>query len=537
MTSTCPQCGAFTKLPTEGLDLTTLVDPQTAARHMKLMQTNDPPVGITPAYLRDVLSKTSSRLGVLDGEISRLRVQLQQLEEEHLLLSDYHRNTSSILSPLRRVPDEIIAEIFAWTMPSPAESEGFDVTQSPWILGHISSHWRAIALSIPSLWSMVSIRPGSAANPLPMAELQLRRARNLKIHFYGDEDEDATEQLNLFNFLARHSAVWEELSIQLTTFLVPRLVALRGRLPLLRRLWIQWDREGSDRGVDSIQCFDNAPSLVDVGSIGESRFIPILLPAHQLTSYRVDGPWREHQSLLKAARNLVEARIVIVFDQDRFWPDADPIDMPHLQRLYVSDVSVLKYVRAPALSEIAMHLGREEDPAAEFDAFLSRSSCTPQRLCLTGLPSAVVCTELLKKHTFITRLALAFDAADAARDHNENEYDIYNLLAEIVATHLVAFTYKAEEAPVLPHLEELYFGVLAGVFLVDYPLFLDMLESRTRAGTSLCSAAFLTTKQRAELDDAAAERFDALESEGLSVWVESGARNMIELWMYACPWN
>ncbi|KAJ7608991.1 hypothetical protein FB45DRAFT_762607, partial [Roridomyces roridus] len=104
------------------------------------------------AYIQDVVSKTSQRLASLDEHISDLQGQLKQLEDERLLLCDSLQKNIAINSPLRRMPPEVLAEIFMSTLPEEYK-EPAKIDQSPWVLGRVCSRWRTIALSIPSLWS------------------------------------------------------------------------------------------------------------------------------------------------------------------------------------------------------------------------------------------------------------------------------------------------------------------------------------------------------------------------------------------------
>ncbi|KAJ7729109.1 hypothetical protein DFH07DRAFT_703551, partial [Mycena maculata] len=95
-------------------------------------------------------------LACLDEEISWLRARSKQLEEEHASVSRYHAQNTAILSPLRRMPPEVLGEIFLWTLPS-ARCSRFDTKNGPWLLPQISSRWRTISLSIPSLWSQINL--------------------------------------------------------------------------------------------------------------------------------------------------------------------------------------------------------------------------------------------------------------------------------------------------------------------------------------------------------------------------------------------
>ncbi|KAJ7117629.1 hypothetical protein C8R44DRAFT_555445, partial [Mycena epipterygia] len=121
------------------------------------LTTNEPPEDTESTFIRAVASKTGSRLAYLDTKISQLRDWLIQLEEERATLTVYHSQNTAILSPLRRMPPELLCEIFSWTLPSVREAlqrRRFDTKHSPWVLTQICSRWRAIALSTASLWSL-----------------------------------------------------------------------------------------------------------------------------------------------------------------------------------------------------------------------------------------------------------------------------------------------------------------------------------------------------------------------------------------------
>ncbi|KAJ6580778.1 hypothetical protein B0H19DRAFT_899166, partial [Mycena capillaripes] len=119
------------------------------------MNTNEPPESSEIALVLSAISMTDAPLACLDSEISKLQEKLKQLEDERTLLSSYRTRNTAILSALRRLPAEVLEEIFSWTLP-PAnhtlDFSGFDMGVSPWILTRISSHWRAVALSTSSLW-------------------------------------------------------------------------------------------------------------------------------------------------------------------------------------------------------------------------------------------------------------------------------------------------------------------------------------------------------------------------------------------------
>ncbi|KAJ6525986.1 hypothetical protein B0H19DRAFT_908796, partial [Mycena capillaripes] len=84
-------------------------------------------------------------------DLSATLAQFSQRRDEALKRVRQHHD---ILSPVRRVPPELVCEIFTWTVSSnDAAGEAIMVVKTPpWYLGHISRSWRHTALSFGSLW-------------------------------------------------------------------------------------------------------------------------------------------------------------------------------------------------------------------------------------------------------------------------------------------------------------------------------------------------------------------------------------------------
>ncbi|KAJ7609149.1 hypothetical protein FB45DRAFT_1067153, partial [Roridomyces roridus] len=520
LSSRCSECGS---LKSSSFDQT-----PTSSRRLKLTTTNEIPEEAELDSIRSFASTTRARLAVLEQGIVELEDRLKELQSERLALRKLHEEDSAILSPLRRVPPEILAEVFSWTLPGPDDAfalAGKKAKHSPWILGYICRRWRDIALSIPSLWSLIHVVGRKSMDPLPMLRVQVARARTLKIHFVGfeppSESGSGTQvertQLDLFNFLSAHSTRWEELNVVITPFMVPRFPALRGRLPSLKRLWIKWaqyDMQNRDT-VNTIQCFETAGSLVDVGVLNDKPHTMLpLMPAHQITYYRVESSWEIHVPVLKLARNIVEARISLLDNPRRLesWSDpSDPaIEMPRLKRLYVSCAKVLDFLRAPALTEIALPIDGVETPLGTLSNFFARSSCTPRRLCFKGTPKASFTAEILNEHPFLTSLTLLID-----------EDRLVDESVDILHRHITMLTVNGVAPVVSPHLREIRFGVVGPSFPNewDHLLFLRMVQSR-RAPGSHCALAhvhFLTyDSDSPALDSATLSTMDALRKDGLN---------------------
>ncbi|KAJ7498116.1 hypothetical protein B0H11DRAFT_2189846 [Mycena galericulata] len=520
MTLNCSECGAVIISKAEELNIS--ATPETLARHLKLMTTNEPPNGPELAYIRAVVSKTGPRLACLDDEISRLEGQLKQLKKDRAVLSEYHAQNTTIISPLRRMPREILGEIFSWTLSSAV----FDVRESPWVLTYVCSHWRAVSISKPSLWSLVHINfPQHDAYPLTMIETHIQRAQTLKIRFFGRTKKDSRTQIQMFKLLSDHSDRWEELTLQLTADLVPHLVALAGRLPVLRRLWVQWDGSKSQNGVDSLKCFENAYSLVDVGAYSEYQFIPTVLPPHNLiTRYHFDAPWDTHSSMLKLAPNLVEARIRVNFEGAEPWPHSDEtIQLLRLRRLYVSNAKIFDYLTTPILEEAAIHHDEEDDDfCTPLVPLLIRSSCPLRRLCLRGSPNPHSTAAILEKISTITELVILI--TEVASQGDATFRSLLTLLDGSRGTW------------VSPQLSEICFGFRRKKSIaIDYPFYLRMLQSRWESATCALAGTSLLTAPGSCPDPETLRKLEVLRKDGLDISLLSGpdAVYVMNDWIYS----
>ncbi|KAJ7654601.1 hypothetical protein DFH06DRAFT_1474504 [Mycena polygramma] len=532
-TSRCPECGALSA-PVLKEELENFVAvAQPASRHHTLLNSNEPPEGSDLAFIHSVVSETEKRLTCLDDDITKLQKTLNQLEELRVLLSRYRAQNRAILSPLRRLPTEVLSEIFLWTSPTVGEDartgSKLDVGASPWVLTHINARWRAIALSTPSLWSLIMITyseecAAASAYPLSLIESQLRRSQTqaLKIHFHTSPGAASSPQIRVFDLLSKHSSRWEELSLGLTVDLVPSLPALRDRIPSLRRLWIQWNEEELTR-VDSIDGFQTAPSLLDASVFNEYRSISCALPVHQLTRYELDCSWQTHRAVLKLAPKLVEVRIDVDFD-DEPWPSPDEIiDLPALRRLHVSDAEVLDYVKVPALEGLSLWVGIYTSDLTHLDFLLDRSACTMRYLCLTGVPDVHSITQMLRRLSHLTELAVVVTEAEAS-----SEVD------DLISTLTLDGTSVVEA----PQLRSLVCGSVDVENYIDFPLFLEMLKSRWNTEGCALQTAALASKVGGP-DHATLQGLNALRPLGFDFLAIEGdeAGEAVKRWTFQTSWN
>ncbi|KAJ7117462.1 hypothetical protein C8R44DRAFT_563798, partial [Mycena epipterygia] len=109
---------------------------------------NNPPAEFNIPAIREFVARGSARRTRLDAKIASLRASLDALLQERNPLDAEIRKHEGALSPLRRMPTELLSLIFKYTLPphTPGARSG------PWVIGAVCSRWRTIVLSQPNLW-------------------------------------------------------------------------------------------------------------------------------------------------------------------------------------------------------------------------------------------------------------------------------------------------------------------------------------------------------------------------------------------------
>ncbi|KAJ6478814.1 hypothetical protein C8R47DRAFT_631116 [Mycena vitilis] len=98
--------------------------------------------------IQGLLVKFNIRLKHLDDEIADLQKATDKLAEERDSLGSYAAAHKALISPARRLPLDIIQEIFIACLPTHRNCV-MSASEAPVLLGRICSAWRTISLSTP----------------------------------------------------------------------------------------------------------------------------------------------------------------------------------------------------------------------------------------------------------------------------------------------------------------------------------------------------------------------------------------------------
>ncbi|KAJ6557851.1 hypothetical protein B0H19DRAFT_906207, partial [Mycena capillaripes] len=101
--------------------------------------------------IQGLLVEPTLRLKRLDDEIADLQKAIDKLAEERNSLGAYVAAHKALISPVRRLPLDIIQEIFIACLPTHRYCV-MSASEAPILLGRICSAWRAISFSTPQLW-------------------------------------------------------------------------------------------------------------------------------------------------------------------------------------------------------------------------------------------------------------------------------------------------------------------------------------------------------------------------------------------------
>ncbi|KAK0479811.1 hypothetical protein EDD18DRAFT_1295524 [Armillaria luteobubalina] len=128
------------------------------ARIIKLLQTNTPPTPMERNSFEATLSETPGRIAELDSLILSTTSLLRYLTNDRNQALENQANATKILSPSRRLPTEMLTDIFIRCSSLQDGSESpLDPGEFPWTLSHVCRKWREVAVATPELWSSIRL--------------------------------------------------------------------------------------------------------------------------------------------------------------------------------------------------------------------------------------------------------------------------------------------------------------------------------------------------------------------------------------------
>ncbi|KAJ7453208.1 hypothetical protein FB451DRAFT_1282014 [Mycena latifolia] len=391
---------------------------------------------------------------------------------QHSFSSEEFTKDFGLSRPIALLPPEILCHIFLTALPVPTATpparpeigpwRGVWNLFSPWILSHVCQEWRALALSLPTLWTSIVLSTAMLAQEIPVLNIQLARSGNAALDVlirFTSGYRPSRDPFDLFLLtLIGHCARWRTIQLHFDTG-CPAHPAFNelGPIPCLQRLCF------SGRGISSLKKYDffkDAPHLSSVvlSNAGDFSIRDILLPWAQIASYKAtytDGS-NHFRNMCASANTLVECDIDFGPDPsaEHIW-HGDTLALPRLRRLVTTQDLFLECLVAPALRDL--HVCGTTDHILRF---LRNSACALTRLTLFMCYAATSDIILILQNTpSVSELRIDFIGPPSAPN-------------QLIS----ALTVHPQLEPLCPNLTSLSWGDRN-----DYMVraaFVDMVESR-----------------------------------------------------------
>ncbi|KIY63974.1 hypothetical protein CYLTODRAFT_493510 [Cylindrobasidium torrendii FP15055 ss-10] len=125
------------------------------------------------------------------------------------------------IAPIRRMPPEIMVDVFQYCVSPPTEDSACDPDGMRWTLARVCNLWNRIIHDTPVLWTTIVVIPTDTPNAASILEGHIRRACNLPLFVVIDEYRNTakTTLLNahLLAILFASSPQWQLLHISLSS--------------------------------------------------------------------------------------------------------------------------------------------------------------------------------------------------------------------------------------------------------------------------------------------------------------------------------
>ncbi|KAF7346654.1 F-box domain-containing protein [Mycena sanguinolenta] len=420
-TAVCWSCGAAAK---PSPSLASLLEPPPTSSSpdmLRLVNSNDAPLDSDISCVQQLISDDEYRLNALDEEILSLQTTLAQLTQRRSEITDSLRGHRAILSPVRRVPPELICEIFDFATAETRRNPG---DRPPWWVGFISRPWRYYLLSYPPLWSSLTVpastrfRPDTWINARVFElQAQLMRCGMALLHIYWSNVGTTVPDSRMLDLILPRSNSWRTVSFDIdkgdVDTVLDWLEPVRGRLDRLEKLEVLYNL------CTFPDVFTAAPNLrhVALPSITTSNHSSSLayqtsvpLPWGQITQYSGKCPFAQQLDILQAAPNLSDCVLDINEDFRFVAPKHHTVLLPRLRRLHSDRLGWFLPVVAPGLEELCFLQSMWLIPL--IGPFVHQLSCTLQRLDLWRCPLSSELITTLRDLPSLTYLLIQNDRHD-----------------------------------------------------------------------------------------------------------------------------
>jgi hypothetical protein len=367
----------------------------------------------------------SVQLDSLNTDISQLKTVMKKLKSRRSELELQINYQTALLSPIRRLPNELLGEIFLYY--SGGRVDVCSPRSDIWNFEKVCKRWRDVSLS-SEIWSSIdvfldSMTPWKPGTPMAMVihlvQRCLLRSRDRSLSVKFVEIGSPIRFKDIFDVLSQYSNRWEELFLSLSMLPTESPILDFGltRLNFLRFT-------GAYKGTTPLDTFKQAQQLQRLHLLSVPKPLrSLLLPWSQITDFKaVVCQFRtgEFLDILKAMPNVV--RFISRWNKGIKSPTGVDIKPIHLRRLKIFELesfpsetyTILQVLTFPSLTDLTIVTSASSSDASMYTLLadsvvgaISRSSCRLTSLSLRSVDSA--CVARILQHTqSVKNLELGF---------------------------------------------------------------------------------------------------------------------------------
>ncbi|KAJ7226680.1 hypothetical protein GGX14DRAFT_626715 [Mycena pura] len=241
----------------------------------ELLITNSVSSDFQANEIRQLILDTDAEISALGDEITRVQCALDRLELRRAGLRDFVKSHRPVVSAVRRLPRDILGEIFSHYLAS--SGSAYPPSGLPTRLLHlvgVCDRWRTIALASPLLWRHVNPRAdawkvSNVSGKMQQISLQLQRSAPVALSIDLAVMEGSCLLNSILNLLLTESRRWQTLFLGIHDY---KLLATSGaEFPILEKLDMEFHE--SVAGHAALFC-RSLPALVHLTLTAHSTSIP-----------------------------------------------------------------------------------------------------------------------------------------------------------------------------------------------------------------------------------------------------------------------
>jgi hypothetical protein len=381
---------------------------------LSLLRSGHVPEANEKTSILTTIEQCGVQLDSLDAEFTQLKSIMNQLDTRRSKLELQISYQSALLSPIRRLPNELLSEILLYS------AGGRVNVCSPlsdiWKFERVCKKWRDISLSL-EIWSSIDVSlesmvPWNSGTPMAMVahlvELCLRRSRDRSLSVKFEEIGSPVDFKDIFDIFSPYSNRWEELFLSLSMLPAESPILDYGltRLSFLRF-------SGAYKSCTPLDTFKHAQQLHRLHLFSVPKPLrSLILPWSQITDFKAilcQFRTGEFVDILKAMPNVV--RFVLRWNKGikKIIGVAD-INHIHLHRLKTLELvafpsetyAIFQLLTFPLLTDLTIVSSNSDSSlytllADSVVSAINRSSCQLTSLSLRSVDSE--CIARILPHT------------------------------------------------------------------------------------------------------------------------------------------